>query len=997
MKMLFDEAYAKLNKTQKLAVDTIDGPVMVVAGPGTGKTQILTLRIANILKKTDTGADGILCLTFTNSGVHAMRKRLRMYVGSGSSKITISTFHSFAMKMVEEFYISLGYLEKPQLADEISSVALCDEVLESHDFQYLRSRTNKALYFREIKSLVSLLKRERLSPDDFLAEIKKEINFIETDETSISSRGPSKGQLKQEAVKKIDSLKRTEEIVKFYELYDARKRQKNLLDYDDVLAELVRLVGESEDACATMRERYLYVLVDEHQDSSGVQNEFLSRVWGLGKVEKPNVFVVGDDRQLIYGFGGASLSHFEGFKKMFEDVVVITLTDNYRSTQKILDTADLLMANAKVRTPLLSHRTESDALRIVEATYPRDEILRAGLEMKDFIANGGNASECAILVPKNNQVKNAIRVLRGLGLPVSGKDAQKLFEVPETQSVLAILRALASPEAPHLVVPILLDPLSQIPPLVAHKFLVAHDSRKLTLSKLLEEKKTLELYPEDDKVQAFAEKLSSWLTLSSGHDVYGLVQKIGDEWLVATAADHEALVRRIEVVRSLLHLVLSQTEKNPKMSLGQFLEFIERLEEYSTDVPLATLGGDDGVQVLTLHKSKGLEFDFVWIAHLDEKNLLGRNGGAFTLPESVKSRIEEKDEETIRRELYVAMTRARRFCVLSYSTNSYTGGVQELSPIILSLGENAFAHSSAVETEKFIEDKDVSLFVRSEESLRDPVTIQKLKELVREEYIKHKVSVTHLNNFFECPWKWYFRNLLQLPEPKTISLEFGNLVHGILEDLLKGKLTSTEKTLASAIDVELEKVRGLDEAEIARMKKDALSVITRWTKDRLPDILESHTSEKNLSCYDPDFEHLQITGKIDLTEDLGDGAVRVTDFKTGTVKKKNEIEKNSLEGRMSDYRRQLTMYSYLINNTSRGNTHVATSRLEFLEAKEGDKDAIYSTEINADDLASLHKDISDFDQYIISGEWVDLPCNFKPFKGGGECEYCKLAEMYRKS
>ena len=285
---VFKEQYNKLNPAQKQTVDTIDGPVMVIAGPGTGKTQVLALRIANILTKTDTQADGILCLTFTNSGVHTMRERLRLYIGKTASRVEISTFHSFAMKMIEEFYINLGYNEKPELVDEIGSVALCDAILEENTFEHIRSRANKALYFRDIKSLISLLKRERMMPEQFLAEIEKEIKEIENDESNISSRGASKGSLKQEAVKKIDSLHRTEEIVRFYELYEALKKEKNVLDYDDVLYQLVQLVDISDDARATIRERYLYALIDEHQDSSGVQNEFLARVWG--DIESPNIF-----------------------------------------------------------------------------------------------------------------------------------------------------------------------------------------------------------------------------------------------------------------------------------------------------------------------------------------------------------------------------------------------------------------------------------------------------------------------------------------------------------------------------------------------------------------------------------------------------------------------------------------------------------------------------------------------------------------------------------
>src|ERR1035437_9180027 len=144
----FEEEYKKLNKAQKEAVDAIDGPVMVVAGPGTGKTQILALRIGNILKKTDYGSSSILCLTFTNSAVKEMRERLRKYIGLEASKVKVSTFHSFGMDMLDKYYTVLGLDEKPELMDEKDAIALCDEILQRNDWEYIRPRSDSSRYFK---------------------------------------------------------------------------------------------------------------------------------------------------------------------------------------------------------------------------------------------------------------------------------------------------------------------------------------------------------------------------------------------------------------------------------------------------------------------------------------------------------------------------------------------------------------------------------------------------------------------------------------------------------------------------------------------------------------------------------------------------------------------------------------------------------------------------------------------------------------------------------
>ena len=235
----FEEEYKKLNKAQKEAVDSIEGPVMVVAGPGTGKTQVLALRIGNILKETDTQADGVLCLTFTNSGVFAMRQRLFKYIGSASSKVNIFTFHSFGMKIIEEFYEMLDLETVPKIIEDAEIISLCDEILNNYDWEYLRPRSDSARYFRDLKSVISLLKRERITAEYFLTEINNNISDLKESEDSISTRGESKGQLKKEVLKKIESLERTKEVVKFFEIYEKLKKEINVFDYDDVLEKLI--------------------------------------------------------------------------------------------------------------------------------------------------------------------------------------------------------------------------------------------------------------------------------------------------------------------------------------------------------------------------------------------------------------------------------------------------------------------------------------------------------------------------------------------------------------------------------------------------------------------------------------------------------------------------------------------------------------------------------------------------------------------------------------
>ncbi|HTE49107.1 MAG TPA: ATP-dependent DNA helicase [Candidatus Paceibacterota bacterium] len=969
----YNSEYKKLNPAQKHAVDSIDGPVMVVAGPGTGKTQILALRIGNILLKTDTKADSILCLTFTNSAVEAMRERLRKYIGREASKVKVSTFHRFGLDMLEKYYPVLGLRGEPELMDEKDTIALCDEILNNNDWEYIRPRADITRYFQDLKSLISLLKRERITSEDFENEIKKEIKSKENNPENISTRGEAKGELKKDVQKQIEGLARSFEAVKFYNLYEREKSERNLFDYDDILEALVKIVEESDEARVYIKENFQYVLIDEHQDSSGVQNQFLEKVWG-GE-EKPDIFVVGDDRQLIYGFGGASLEYFENFKNTFGRAKLINLTENYRSTQKILDTAHEMLKSVMTKEKLKSNHGENHALSLVEADYPRDEIIFAGLEIKKKIEQGFDSNDMAILVPKNRQVRSTILILRDMGVPVSGGEHMDLFDAQEAVSLIRVLKILAFPGDGAALAESFFDKLSGISPLKAHRFIKGNKIRDFSLLNVVEEKNNL--FGGINEINLWIHKLKSWLEFST-ESLYSFLRKVGSEFLLDTAKNHEELSVRIEVLRTLLHLVLRQTEKNPKLNLQDFLSFINRIESYGENIPLAVFGKNEGVKVLTLHASKGLEYDFVWIAHMDEKSFASSKAGGFSLPENIKEKIETRDEKVLKRQLYVAITRAKRFCTISYALKSYSGGDLELAHIVADLSDN-FEKQLADETEKIILKNNPKAYVAGSPKADKEITtnLSDLVKLVARDYSERRVSVSLLNNFFECPWKWYFRNLLKLPEAMTESLQLGNAVHLAIEKILKLKIIPTQKYL--------EKITNGD--------KEVLKIVSRWVKNRLGDIATKRENEQSVSVNDEHFPHLTIYGKIDLIEHLDSKGVRVTDFKTGSVKKKSEIEKRDSEGRMSSYLRQLAMYSYLIKKSPKWKVAVREGRLEFLEAKK-EKEVFYDRTITAEEIDFLLKDINDYDNFIKEGVWVTRPCNYNSHGKKAVCEYCAMAEIY---
>ncbi len=988
----FETAYNALYKEQKRAVDTTEGPVMVVAGPGTGKTQVLALRIAHILQTTDVGADAVLCLTFTRSGVSAMRARLESYIGNTARNVHISTFHSFTGDIVEKYYNVLDLEIAPVSLDDAEAILLVDQLLHDHEWEYIRPRTNPSQYFSDLKGLISILKRERMSPEVFLSEVESEIKLLKQDPESISSRGENKGGLKKEVEKKIESLERTKEVVEFYRLYEQTKKEKGFMDYDDVLEYAVKIVEQSEDARDDLRETYQYVLIDEHQDSSGVQNEFLKAVWQ--GVEKPNIFVVGDDRQLIYGFSGAKQSYFEEFGSLFGKAELITLSENYRSTEKILALADELLQSTLTKEKLRSNISGDNHIILSEHFYERDEIIGAGLFFKEQTAKGIKPEVCALLVPKNRHVRSAISILRDMGLPVSTLGGSSLFTLSEAQSVIRVLQIISDPTNSVLIAESLLDEVSGIPTLSAHQALYEHKSKPISLDDLSGYGAKDSLFAGEHQISKWGKQLSLWVETLAHARLGEVISTVGNELLISSAKTHEELLARVEIVRSLLHSALLWEEKHPASSLPEFLEYIDRLQEYGQSVELASFGVFHGIHVMTLHKSKGLEYENVWVAHMNEETLMSQKRQAFTLPESIKVHINERDSAAARRELYVAITRAKQICNISYARQSYDGKELELANMVSDLPQEHFVSQTAEETEKALLAVGPSVYVQTA-TKQETDALEDLKKYVKENYESTKVSVTMLNNFFDCPWKWYFRNFLKLPEVKSVSLALGSAVHSTIEFVLKADKKPSEKQLEEEVSSELTKEGIVDAKEFRRLSKDAMSAVSSWLEVYYPHLAKDRMSERSVSFRDNQFLHLSMYGKIDLTERHPNGDITVTDFKTGGVKTAGMIEKLSDENRLSDYMRQLAMYSYLIRGAEKG-TVVTNSRLLFVEADKKEKNALYETNITENQIDSLVQDIKEYDEALKSGEWVNRECHHKGYGDKTECEYCEMAKIFKK-
>ncbi|HEV3325586.1 MAG TPA: UvrD-helicase domain-containing protein, partial [Puia sp.] len=341
LKQHFQEEYRKLNEQQRLAVDSIEGPVMVIAGPGTGKTQILAARIGKILLETDTAPGNILCLTYTDAGAIAMRRRLLTFIGPDAYKVHIHTFHSFCNDIIQE---NLPLFEKTVLdpISELERIQLFKVLIDGWPKNHPLKRYRGDVYFEmgNLQSLFSTMKREGWTPEFIAERIDSYLGGLSDREEYIAKRATrefKKGDVRTDKIaEEKERMDKLRAAVGEFRPFQELMRRRNRYDFDDMINWVIRAFEENRNLLATYQERYQYILVDEYQDTSGTQNRLVSLL--ISYWDQPNVFVVGDDDQSIYRFQGANVENMLEFKHDYEkDLLTVVLTNNYRSTQPILD------------------------------------------------------------------------------------------------------------------------------------------------------------------------------------------------------------------------------------------------------------------------------------------------------------------------------------------------------------------------------------------------------------------------------------------------------------------------------------------------------------------------------------------------------------------------------------------------------------------------------------------------------------------------------------
>ncbi|MEX0918770.1 MAG: ATP-dependent DNA helicase [Candidatus Paceibacterota bacterium] len=969
---IFQKYYRQLNSAQKEAVDTIDGPVMVIAGPGTGKTQILTLRIANILLQTDTPPSGILALTFTEAGRTAMKTRLRNFIGPRADEVIISTYHGLAVSVIAEFSDYFPHLHRARQLSEVEAEVLLRDILRDKKFAILRPLGGPELYLNPIAMAIKECRKEAWTPDMVRDNATAEIKRLENDPASLSTRGATKGQLKAVILQKIKQAERTIVFADVYERYEAVKRERRLYDFDDLIFELLLALNEEELLRRLLQEKYLYLLVDEHQDTNNAQNLLIEKIADF--YTEPNLFVVGDEKQAIYRFQGASVGNFLAFRQRFPTMRIIPLVDNYRSPQGLLDASFAMIENnygpdehVDLRIRLRagnSDEPEAVTLALASRQESAEDYLVSAIQK---IITTHPDRTVAVMARRNRDVAQALAVLTAAGIPAVAEQGTDVFGHPLGRLYFKLLEWLADESQTEALAYTLAGGLWGLD-LVSSATLIKRLKNDLPAD-------LAEVLPMTVDLKKALTRTNPLEFLILAADVSGL-----DELIVADPLATEVWRSIIDLAKNLIQ---AKGLADPRLIIAELLDYRERA--ISRPIKINTAPTDAQVTVMTAHGSKGLEYDYVFLPYATEETWLSKGRSRyFVFP---VDRQAEDDIRDARRLFYVALTRAKRGAVVIVHEISTTG--RTCSPL------------------RFIDELDQQNLSRikiapnlnkEQKNLRSPGNRRREEFLnyTKQQILSGGLSVTALNHFITCPRKFFYKSILRLPEAPAAPAEKGNAMHeAIAAAWLVSEKTQTTlaKTLVKVINEyfrrsflpSYEKESAVEELtaaapQVATALVNHFSLAEGWTVET------EKWLETSFSGRLPDGEiNLRLHGKLDAIVNQAE-RVLVYDYKT-----KSKISERAIRGETKSadgqYFRQLVFYKILLAGQGIYRSKNIKPALVFVKPDQNGRCPTVSLPVTDSDIERVKGEIQALINTVWSGKLLETDCD------DSACPYCQLLKL----
>ena len=601
-----------LNREQQEAVLHVDGPLLILAGAGSGKTRVLTYRIAHLIDECGVNPWNILAITFTNKAAGEMRERVDKIVGYGSESIWVSTFHSTCVRILRRYIDRLGYDTNFTLYDTEDQKTVMKSVCQKLQLD------SKLYKERMLLNVISHAKDEYISPNEFLLE--------------------AKGDFRQE------------KIAQAYVEYQKELKKNNALDFDDLLVKTVELFQSFPDVLEYYQNRFRYIMVDEYQDTNTVQFKFISTL----ARQYRNLCVVGDDDQSIYKFRGANIRNILDFEKVFPDAKVVKLEQNYRSTQNILNAANGVIANNRGRKEkaLWTENEQGEPILFQQFQNGYDEAEYVSGEISKKVRKGeAEYQDFAVLYRTNAQSRLFEEKFLYANIPYKIVGGVNFYSRKEIKDILAYLKTIDNGKDDLAVCRIINVPKRGIGNVTLAKVQAYADSRDISFFEALEEAGEIPgLGKAALKIQPFVHLIHEMRLSLADMSMQDLIQAILDKTGYAEDLkneDTDESEARLENIDEFINKAVTYEEGAEEPNLSGFLEEVALVADIDS-----VEDGDNRVLLMTLHSAKGLEFPYVYLAGMED--------GLFPSYMSIAADDPTEEIEEERRLCYVGITRAMK-------------------------------------------------------------------------------------------------------------------------------------------------------------------------------------------------------------------------------------------------------------------------------------------------------------------------------------------------
>ncbi len=1023
--MTFEEKLNSLNPNQRLAVDSIEGPVMVIAGPGTGKTEILSLRIGNIIRETDTPPSGILCLTYTDAAASEMRHRLIEYIGPEAYKIQVSTFHGFCNLVIQENPGIFQQARELEPISEIERFKLLQKLIDTFDEQHQLKRFKGLTYsdWKRLHELFMTMKKENWKPDFMHRQIDEYIERMRNSDEYVYKRKSGENKPGDLKVKEFNDkvLSRMEVLkaaVNEYDHYNTLMAAEGKYDFEDMLLWVNNAFAENPDLIANYQERFLYVLVDEFQDTNGIQLAILQKIIDHEWIDRPNIFVVGDDDQAIFRFQGANVKNLLDFHAKYQPDVIL-LEENYRSSQLILDSARVIMNPVKesaIQTlfgkdkNLLASGKHSSHDKPVHInayqtlTYENADIfhqLRRWYEEK-------HDGSFAVLYTKHELGRELGQALKGAGIP---------FQIAKTVDALN-----------HILISHLLEILTCINELSegannndGRLYRILHlqylDPRPYDLQKLIlsytskdrSDKTSLYGWISDPaKLEPLALRDRPWME--------GIAKLLDDSITAYHSMTLMAFVEWVAHRFGLMNWVLKQPEKfthlyalktfytftdleasgKSSFRITDLLEICNLMKLYDIRLPIQSLAPPPkGIFLSTLHSAKGLEYEKVIIKNITENEWEKKKAFTqmFTLPDNLVREVNlstsmepgaDIQDQDRRRLLYVGMTRAKYDLTMSYGRKKdegkdlvpslYLTEIQNGDPSVITMKPEVDENLQAEYLQYVMSGAQTADLLLDEAEIRDRV-----KNFV--------LNVSALNKYLECPLAFYYEKILVIPAGQQVYLIFGTGLHEALQMLFRKKfeerdLAAGKEYLLRIYEFYMERNKHrLTAKEYADTATYGKMVLEKYYDQYSPSWSEDIRYDTEYRIRDIHIQGVPVTGFIDRV-DKKDHSIVVYDYKSGkTDKFREKLKAPDEKSNGGDYWRQMVFYDLMLSQDPKYHTHMDHGWLQALEPEKDGTFKQHKVVVTTEDREIVTRQIVETYQKIQNMEFST---------GCGKCQWCEM-------